>query len=665
MRASIRFVFLMVIVLAIGSAGCGREKPTTLRAAADRATHGELPKSLTLALGNKVTMKLRVIPAGKFMMGSPEGEQSRCADETQHEVTIGRPFYMGVYDVTQEQYQAVMGKERSMCKGPTYPADSVSWDEAVDFCKKLSAKTGKPVRLPTEAEWEYSCRAGTMMPFNTGKTLSVDQARCCDPTSPNGDYEYFETTPVGSFQPNAWGLYDMHGNVWQWCSDWFGDYPTGPVTDPVGPVDGNYRVVRGGRMCSEPEKCRSARRDVASDDTQGVGFRVVVEDSSGPPIARPAPEPFQYDNRANRAAALAAVQELKKLQIPLSLSNKYMADRLGNGVASGGNYNDAALVAVRRVLEMRVRQAKGINIPPAATQPVAVPASSASTGTLATQPDGAKSLTLDLGNKVTMKLALIPAGKFLMGSPKDEWFRQRDETLHQVTIGKPFFMGIYPVTQEQYQAVMDKNPSWFKGATNPVEEVSDENAVEFCKKLTARTGKKVRLPTEAEWEYACRAGTRTAFNTGKTIRPDQANYRCDYLYIDDWIADVQGEGVYRDQTTPVGTFQPNAWGLYDMHGNVWQRCYRCIEDSPVGQVAGPPKESVDDSEYTIRGGCWMEFPWNCRSGRRSGIPAGGRYTGGGGYFGFRVVVADSPPRSAEPAAKLAPPARQPGVIGTP
>jgi formylglycine-generating enzyme required for sulfatase activity len=229
---------------------------------------------LTLDLGGGVTMKLVRIPAGKFMMGSPDPEEGRAFNETQHEVTLSKPFYMGVTEVTQAQYQAIMDTNPSNFKGETNPVEVVSWTEATEFCKKLTEKTRQAVRLPTEAEWEYACRAGTTTAFSFG-----------DADSALGDYAWYgansgdETHPVGQKKPNAWGLYDMHGNVMEWCADWYKDYPKGAVTDPQGPASGSGRVLRGGSWNDDPDFCRSAYRypfDTPDDRAINYGFRVVV-----------------------------------------------------------------------------------------------------------------------------------------------------------------------------------------------------------------------------------------------------------------------------------------------------------------------------------------------------------------------------------------------------
>jgi sulfatase modifying factor 1 len=218
------------------------------------------PKNFT----NSIGMKFVWIPPGTFMMGSPKEEKERFDNETQHKVTLTKGFYMGVYTVTQEEWQAVMGKNPSFFKGEkNLPVEQVSWDDCQDFIKKLREKDKKPYRLPTEAEWEFACRAGTTTPFHFGETISTDQANY------NGDLTYGngkkgkyrkKPTPVGSFTANAWGLHDMHGNVAQWCQDWQGDYPQKDVVDPQGAEKSQFRVLRGGSWLAIPQHCRSASR---------------------------------------------------------------------------------------------------------------------------------------------------------------------------------------------------------------------------------------------------------------------------------------------------------------------------------------------------------------------------------------------------------------------
>jgi formylglycine-generating enzyme required for sulfatase activity len=247
-------------------------------------------KTLTLDLGNKVTMKFVLIPAGKFMMGSPKDETGRSGLEgPQREVTISKPFYMGVYEVTQAQYEQIMGKNPSNFKGASNPVEQVSRDEAAEFSRKVSRIAGKPVRLPTEAEWEYSYRAGTKTRFYFGDDVkdAPQYVNYCDKSCtdrlPWRDTDHSDgvdkTAPVGSFKPNAWGLYDMAGNVWEWVSDWMGPYPAGPVTDPVGPADGEVGIERGGSWGNDMVGARAAARNPTPPARRwrDQGFRVVLD----------------------------------------------------------------------------------------------------------------------------------------------------------------------------------------------------------------------------------------------------------------------------------------------------------------------------------------------------------------------------------------------------
>jgi formylglycine-generating enzyme required for sulfatase activity len=214
-------------------------------------------------------------------MGSPTNEPERGQDEYQHPVTITRPFYMSATLVTSAEYQTVTGGKSSHGREGKLPAE-VDWPDAVRFCEALSRDTGRRFRLPTEAEWEYCCRAGTTTPFNTGATISTDQAnfdgKFVYPGGKPGIYRR-GPTPVRTFAPNAWGLYDMHGNAFQWCSDWYGPYPHGAVTDPQGPDYGSDRVIRGGKYGSGSRYIRSASRYEYNPRNSSVvfGFRVVME----------------------------------------------------------------------------------------------------------------------------------------------------------------------------------------------------------------------------------------------------------------------------------------------------------------------------------------------------------------------------------------------------
>ncbi len=239
---------------------------------------------------NSIGMKMVLIPPGEFTMGSPESETLRQRDETQHTVALSKAFSIGVCEVTQEQYAQVVGSNPSEFKGANNPVNMVSWEDAVAFCEKLSAlpaeqAAGRVYRLPTEAEWEYACRAGTTTAFSFG-----------DDEQDLGKYAWFEdnggqtTHAVGEKLPNGWGLNDMHGNVFEWCSDRGGDYPKGAVTDPVGPSIGSNRVIRGGCRNCVAAYCRSAFRFTIAPTFRSNydGLRVAL---SSPSVQSPEAEP--------------------------------------------------------------------------------------------------------------------------------------------------------------------------------------------------------------------------------------------------------------------------------------------------------------------------------------------------------------------------------------
>ena len=285
------FKSVVVCVAVVAICGCDRSQappPVATSNPAPAKTNNPTPVELPES-ASAIGMEFKLIPAGTFTMGD--------GDET-HEVTLTKPFKMGVHEVTQSQYKQVMGVNPSFFKSADNPVEDLAFDNAVEFCRKLSAlpaekAAGNVYRLPTEAEWEYACRAGTKAAYSFG-----------DDESDLGDYAWYKDNsggqregpkyhPVGSKLPNPWGLHDMHGNVWEWCQGWYDDYPSGAVTDPTGPSSGSSRVYRGGGWESTAADCRSGVRDgfprrskpgfspprIKVDGIYGVGFRVALSPS--------------------------------------------------------------------------------------------------------------------------------------------------------------------------------------------------------------------------------------------------------------------------------------------------------------------------------------------------------------------------------------------------
>jgi formylglycine-generating enzyme required for sulfatase activity len=274
LRAGVALVFFFALV---AGPGCQVAGPAAV------APVAPVPADLATLFSHLAAdtgIKLVRIPAGTFLMGSPVDETGRANNEgPQTRVTLTKDFFLGATDVTQGQYESVMGTNPSFFKaaGQDAPVENVSWEDAMAFCQKLSEREraagrlpdGYALTLPTEAQWEYACRAGTTGPYAGDLDAMAWYAQNSGKT----------THPVGAKQPNAWGLYDMHGNVWEWVLDWYGDYPGGAVTNPAGPATGTDRVHRGGSWSNAAADCRSADRhgDLASNrSSHSLGFRVAL-----------------------------------------------------------------------------------------------------------------------------------------------------------------------------------------------------------------------------------------------------------------------------------------------------------------------------------------------------------------------------------------------------
>jgi formylglycine-generating enzyme required for sulfatase activity len=591
-------------------------------------------------------MKLTLVPSGEFLMGNGKSAEDEVAyfnkiygetvlapaffkDEyPQHRVRITKAFYLGTYHVTVGQFRKFVEEtayktdaekgekpgasgwdpdkkdfafnEKYSWRDPSFeqtdehPVVNMSWNDATAFCQWLSKKEGETYRLPTEAEWEYACRAGTTTHYHSGddpetlaKVANVPDA-ALKAKFPDWKYTiqgndgYAFTSPVGSFAPNAFGLYDMHANTWQWCADWYAAdyYAASPLDDPTGPASGDRRVIRGGAWFSRPSSLLAAKRD-----TFGPNYR----------------------------------------------------------------YNGPGFRVARTIADA----------------------------------------TRQITNSIGMKLTLVPSGEFMMGSGESAaaaaaFFNKtcgaddlkadnfKDEyPQHRVRITQTFYLGTYHVTRGQFRQFVadtsyktdaekgekpgawrwdpDKKAfgfyekySWLNVGfeqtdEHPVVDVSWNDAVAFCKWLSKKEGRTYRLPTEAEWEFACRAGTTTRYYSGddpetlaKVGNVADATFKAkspDTKYT------IKASDGY-PFTSPVGSFRPNALGLYDMHGNAWQWCADWYREeyyaaSPAEDPAGPDS----GSRRVHRGGSWYYGPDVTRSAKRGGGEPDFRGSG----VGFRVA----------------------------
>ena len=591
------------------------------------------------SITNSIGMTLKLIPAGEFMMGSPGNDKDAGIEEKpQHRVRISKSFYLGVYEVTQAQFKmennpsafSPNGDGKDKVAGQStdqYPAEGVSWFDAVLFCNKLSAKEGRRpfyeiddkdvrvpdwngpgYRLPTEAEWEYACRANASTP--TRYSFGDDAAQL-------GEYGWFQFNssrphPVGRKKPNGFGLHDMHGNVSEWCWDWYGEgyYKQSREDDPTGPAPalapGLWRLIRGGSSDFGPNLVRAASRNWGEPSAP-------YKNGDGSPVYR-------------------------DMHVGFRLARDKITARLEPPV---------------------VERAGKIDLPPDATQ-------RSDAGPAVKAPSSQDSIT----NSIGMTLKLIPAGEFMMGSPdNDKDARSEEKPQHRVRISKSFYLGVYEVTQAQYKAVIENNPSALSpngdgkdkvaGQSTdqyPVAGVSWFDAVTFCNKLSAKEGRRpfyviddkdvqvrdwngpgYRLPTEAEWEYACRANapTPTRYSFG-----DDAAQLGEYGWLQ----------FNSSRPHPVGKKKPNGFGLHDMYGNVAEWCWdwygegyykQSREDDPTGPAAGP----AADLCRVIRGGGCGVYPQFARSAWRNRVGPAGVYGNGPGEWdlnlGFRLAVGQS------------------------
>ena len=543
-------------------------------------------------------MVLRKVKAGKFAMGSPEDELGRHpTTEVQHGVTLTKDYFIGVFETTQKQYELIVGNNPAHYKGNMRPVECVSYDmirgaekgtnwpannevDANSFLGILRAKTNKAFDLPTEAQWEYACRAGSTTSLNNGNNLtnmyedgSLNKLARNYYNHNDGKGDYNEHTTVGSYLPNAWGLYDMHGNIYEWCLDWYSEY-NGDVTDPKGNEEGDWRILRGGSFDSQTVECRSANRNSQFPSINCYdfeGFRVVLESENS----------------------------------STSSDDTYLVIDLSDGT-NAESYPISYLDDV---------------------------------------PEGGWS---DEYKTTKMVLRKIKAGEFTMGSPAGELGRYSDEVQHEVTLTEDYYIGIFETTQKQYELIVGNNPAYYQGSMRPVECVSYDkirgnekgafwpangtvDATSFLGILRAKTSKRFDLPTEAQWEYACRAGTTTSLNDGNNITNMVTDGNLNklgryYRNRDD------GKGGYTNATATVGSYFPNGWGLYDMHGNVSEWCLDWI-GSYEGN-ATDPKGATEGYNRILRGGYFYSYPYSCRSAYRI---ASAPFSESVDY-GFRIVL---------------------------
>lgn len=567
MNSSIK-VFLMVVIVSVGGVVFGQQSLID-RAVANAAaktindltaspqvseTGSSSSQSSKPSSGKAWTipvlgMKLVYVMSGSFQMGSSDGDQY---EKPVHRVRLTKSYWIGKYEVTQKEYQSIMGNNPSESKGYNKPVEQVSWSDAVKFCNILTKREQQAnrlspayeYRLPTEAEWEFAARGG-----NKSRGYKYSGSDYINEVAWHGGNSGKQSHIVGTKSPNELGIYDMSGNVYEWCSDWYKPYSNKAVTDPKGPLSGTMHILRGGGWYVPMTMyCRTTRRSSGSLNHKRsiIGFRIVL----APKINK----------------KLKAVKSSIKI-----------ADKPSSG--------------------------KAWRIP------------------------GLK-----------MKFVYVAPGSFYMGASDGA----RDEKpVRRIKLAKGYWIGKYEVTQSEYRSVMGNNPSRFKGANKPVEQVSWNDAVQFCTELTARehaanrlpSDCKYRLPTEAEWEFVARGGIKShGYKYSGSSSMDSVA----------WYRNNSGKKTHK-----VGIKSPNELEIHDMSGNVWEWCSDWHGKYGRGSTTDPTGAS-SGSYRVFRGGGWYFLAYHCRStGRGRSRPS---YRDGN--LGFRVVMVISKKKESAKEKKV-------------
>nr|VFK31580.1 MAG: Formylglycine-generating enzyme, required for sulfatase activity, contains SUMF1/FGE domain [Candidatus Kentron sp. MB]VFK75886.1 MAG: Formylglycine-generating enzyme, required for sulfatase activity, contains SUMF1/FGE domain [Candidatus Kentron sp. MB] len=585
--------------------------------------------TFTIKKNGKTTIqRLRWMAPGHFSMGSPAQEAERYDDEDPpHEVTVPAGFWLFDTACTQDLWQLVMGNNPSRFKGGNRPVEQVSWNDIQAFLEKINQPIpGLDLVLPSEAEWEYSCRAGTITPFSFGATITPTLANY------NGEYPYADgetgvyrksTVPVASLPPNPWGLYEMHGNVWEWTRDrWREDYRISPDDSP-GSGTGVGRAVRGGSWRNVARVVRSAVRDRnrSCDHSSNLGFR----------CARFGDEPANMElSESANIASEKLPKDLIHVEEQALPSNNGAATfdylvRLQETSSIGHHPLPAKGFSIRTDREQRVFQYK--------TKPRWASAIGRDDFGLWAEISLEQAGNSNGQGPVVQRLRWIPPGQFIMGSSKSEWamfpkygekWWNQEGPRHPVILTRGYWLFDTPCTQALWEAVMGNNPSRFQSPRRPVESVSWQEADEFIKKINQRIhGLQLVLPTEAQWEYACRAGTDAATYAGPMEEPGSNN--TPVLDAIAWYGGNSGVGfeldngydssIWREKqydharagTHPVAQKRANPWGIYDMLGNVWEWCRDGQREYGKETIIDPVGPTEADVERIVRGGSWYFF----------------------------------------------------------
>ena len=534
---------------------------------------------------NGVTFKMVAVEGGTFMMGAEDDDPAAYdSDKPIHQVTL-TTYYIGETEVTQQLWKAVMGYNPSTYDGSLRPVETMSWNECQEFLAKLNELTGKRFRLPTEAEWEFAARGGNKSHGYeyAGSDTLANVGWCI--------YNVNDEIPsqqVATLAPNELGIYDMSGNVYEWCQDLYGLYSSEAQTDPIGPTSGDYRIIRGGYWGNiDVGECRVSRRGWGGTTSGGSvdGFRLALEEDNSPKFSVSDPVVMIETGESITVNIMngngSYTQTVNSNAITSTISGDIITIT-GNAKCTTTVFVTDNVTNAQTFVNVVVKEPEIEYVTP-------------------------ENETFTVGG-VSFTMIGVQGGKFRMGGSLDMggiYPGENEKPNHWVTLSS-FNIGETEVTQELWQAVMGNNPSEFTGNLNrPVEQVSWDDCQTFITQLNAMTGRQFHLPTEAQWEYAARGGqlSHNYAYAGSNNCADVAWYR---------------SSVPTQATQPVATKAPNELGLYDMSGNVFEWCndwYDSYTSEPQTDPTGPEWADMTDYgyRYVIRGGCWSsDLIWYCR-----------------------------------------------------
>ena len=528
---------------------------------------------------NGVSFKMIGVEGGSFMMGST----SYSSDGPVHKVKLSN-YCIGETEVTQDLWQAVMGSNPSNFTGNLQrPVESVSWNDCQMFIFRLNALTGKHFRLPTEAEWEYAARGG-----NKSENYYYAGSNNINNVAWYSDNSGSSTRPVATKRPNELGLYDMTGNVWEWCLDYYDSYSSNPQTNPIGPSTGSSRVCRGGGWFNPDWVCRVSARsagDQSETKADNIGLRLALE----------------VDNSTKfylSETVVTVEKDNSKVVYMTNGNGNYTVTGGTNFVTANANGNTLIVTGVHggtttvHIMDNNTGQTAVLTV-------------------IVTNQTGVETFVV---NGVSFNMLAVESGTFTMGATADQnevgGVMSDEKPTHEVTLSS-FFIGETEVTQDLWQAVMGSNPSNYTGnLQRPVNMVSWDDCQTFISLLRSLTGMRFRLPTEAEWEFAGRGGNKSQgykYSGSNTI-----------TFVA-WYYSNAGDGVGYNSPDygphMVATKAPNELGLFDMSGNVEEWCqdrYDSYSNNPQTNPTGPSSGSY----RVTRGGSWSSISSACRMSAR-------------------------------------------------